>query len=717
MSPAATERLYNLLPAVYRVRDADQGEPLRALMALLEQELEVVREDIQRLGDNWFIETCDDWVVPYIGDLLGVRGLHGFGRGDFSQRAYVANALAYRRRKGTAPVLEQLARDVTGWPARAVEFFERLSTTQYINHTRLDSLRTPDLRRAGDLELLGGPFERAAHTAEVRRIASGRGRYNIPNLGLFLWRLQSYAVTRGAARAAATPADGRYTFSPLGQDAPLFNRPQTETDITHLADEINVPGPLRRRPLYEELEALRQSQVDGTTWRPGYFGTQPVLQVFVDSQADPIPPAEMMICDLSAWDRPQTSKSYQPQGGGAGQALPIQVSVDPVLGRLAFPTGVVPAQVHVSYAYGFSDDVGGGPYDRRDGLAEITRTPPAWQRRVSKELAPVPGDVVATLTEAIQAWNALPAGSMGVIWVLDSETYQENLTGASGITIPEGSQLRIAAANGRRPHLRGDVSVRGTAPGNSLTPGALIVDGLLVEGALTVLTGNLGRLHLAHSTLVIGLGGLVVNPSVVVGQQNAQLRVVLERCIGGPIGLPETVGSLRAADCILSSGTASAADQPAVTAPGAAVELERCTVFGTTTARSLEASTCLFTGLVQAERRQIGCVRFSALPDGSRTPRRYHCQPDLALDGVNDPAEIAHVLARLTPTFTSVDYGNPGYAQLSRTCAPELRTGAEDGSEMGVFSSLKQPQREANLRASLEEYLRFGLEAGIFFVT
>jgi hypothetical protein len=259
--------------------------------------------------------------------------------------------------------------------------------------------------------------------------------------------------------------------------------------------------------------------------------------------------------------------------------------------------------------------------------------------------------------------------------------------------------------------------VRGTAPGNSLTPGALIVDGLLVEGALTVLTGNLGRLHLAHSTLVIGLGGLVVNPSVVVGQQNAQLRVVLERCIGGPIGLPETVGSLRAADCILSSGTASAADQPAVTAPGAAVELERCTVFGTTTARSLEASTCLFTGLVQAERRQIGCVRFSALPDGSRTPRRYHCQPDLALDGVNDPAEIAHVLARLTPTFTSVDYGNPGYAQLSRTCAPELRTGAEDGSEMGVFSSLKQPQREANLRASLEEYLRFGLEAGIFFVT
>jgi hypothetical protein len=45
------------------------------------------------------------------------------------------------------------------------------------------------------------------------------------------------------------------------------------------------------------------------------------------------------------------------------------------------------------------------------------------------------------------------------------------------------------------------------------------------------------------------------------------------------------------------------------------------------------------------------------------------------------------------------------------------QAGAEDGSEMGVFSLLQQPQREANLRIALDEYLRFGLEAGIFFVT
>ena len=54
-----------------------------------------------------------------VGDLLDVRGIQTYGGDGFSLRAYVANTLAYRRRKGTAAVLEQLARDVTGWPARA----------------------------------------------------------------------------------------------------------------------------------------------------------------------------------------------------------------------------------------------------------------------------------------------------------------------------------------------------------------------------------------------------------------------------------------------------------------------------------------------------------------------------------------------------------------------------------------------------------------------
>src|SRR5690349_16291251 len=179
------EQLYELLPAVYRIRDIEQGEPLGALVTVIAEQAAVMEADIARLYENWFIETCDEWVVPYIGDLLAVRGLHSLGsNAPFSQRALVANTLSYRRRKGTATVLEQLAHDTTGLEARAVEFFELLETTQHYNHVRLDNVRTPDLRLTNQLELIDTAFDVAAHTVDVRSVEQGRGWYNIPNIGL-----------------------------------------------------------------------------------------------------------------------------------------------------------------------------------------------------------------------------------------------------------------------------------------------------------------------------------------------------------------------------------------------------------------------------------------------------------------------------------------------------------------------------------------------------
>ncbi|MFO7633080.1 MAG: phage tail protein, partial [Caldilinea sp.] len=264
MSTPTRERLYELLPAIYRIRDAENGEPLHALLAIMGDELARIEDDITGLYDDWFIETCAEWVVPYIGDLLGVRGLHQLTEVDgFSQRAFVANTLRYRRRKGTAPVLEQLARDVTGWPCRVVEFFERLATTQHLNHVRLYSPATADLRQAANLELVGSALESVSHTGEVRNIVPRRGRYNIPNMGLFLWRVQPYFVQGVTPQPAVDPPDGRYRFSPLGNDIPLFNRPRTETEIVHLAEEPDLPVPMRRRALYDDLEALRLGSVTG----------------------------------------------------------------------------------------------------------------------------------------------------------------------------------------------------------------------------------------------------------------------------------------------------------------------------------------------------------------------------------------------------------------------------------------------------------------------
>ena len=97
-------------------------------------------------------------------------------------------------------------------------------------------------------------------------------------------------------------------------------------------------------------------------------------------------------------------------------------------------------------------------------------------------------------------------------------------------------------------------------------------------------------------------------------------------------------------------------------------------------------------------------MRFSHVPLGSITPRRHRCVPDKLNAGV-------------TPHFTSLRYGDPGYCQLRRATDKVIREGADDGGEMGVLHDLFQPQREINLRIRLDEYLRFGLSAGIFYAS
>ena len=139
------DRLYDLLPSVVRQRDAQQGGPLRALVGVIQEQADVIEADIQQLYDDWFIETCQSWVVPYLGDLVGYQVLPGSEQAlaagtDAAQRLLaaiasardVAHTVANRRRKGTLALLEALATDVAGWPARAVEFRQLLAVTQAV---------------------------------------------------------------------------------------------------------------------------------------------------------------------------------------------------------------------------------------------------------------------------------------------------------------------------------------------------------------------------------------------------------------------------------------------------------------------------------------------------------------------------------------------------------------------------------------------------------
>jgi len=201
--PTRLDRLYSLLPAVHRMRDADQGYPLKALLRVIAEQVNVVEDDIAGLYENWFIETAEDWAVPYIGDLVGYRPVADGGLPPDSTacdsspvlvpRREIANLIRYRRRKGTLALLELLANDVAGWPARAVEFFKLLCRNQNIDHLFMHRHGVADLRQMDALDRLSGPFDSIAHTVDARRIGSNRtrGRFNIPCVG----------ITCGACRA------------------------------------------------------------------------------------------------------------------------------------------------------------------------------------------------------------------------------------------------------------------------------------------------------------------------------------------------------------------------------------------------------------------------------------------------------------------------------------------------------------------------------------
>ncbi|MDM0112234.1 hypothetical protein QTI66_08735 [Variovorax sp. J22R133] len=767
MSIAMPERLYKLLPAVQRVRDAQQGEPLRALLAIIEGELERIEADTANLYDNWFIETCDEWVVPYIGDLLGVRPIRAVESAGVSARAYVANTIAYRRRKGTAVVLEQLARDTTGWPARAVEFFTRLATTQHMNHVRSAPPATPGIRNAATAELVDTAFDGFGHTADVRRAATRGGRYNIPNVGLFLWRLRSYAVGAGAPGdespdfASARDMGGWWSIHPTGCDSPLFNQPRTETTITHLAEEDNVPGALRRLALHAEFERMRQ----GVNTPPPRFmtDTDPVLRVWarLDGESTPqeVQRRDMYICNI-------------PYDVQLASPVPRALALDPERGRLAFPVGLDVREVWVQSSYGFSGDMGGGPYDRSASVREANQSvaieisaagdvggffdPGVWQAGVS-HLLPDDGSgtLFPSLREAVEAWNLQPPGRTGVIVMMDSLTDTDMPGSPSApleIGIAERSQLLIVAGEwplqpiagappgsvervpGRfdaqqiRAHVIGDVTVRGTAPDASANAGACFINGLLIEGQLIVAPGQLATLALAHCSLIPGSGALVVQPG-----GNERLTLTVDKSICAAIQVPGPIRGIAVADSIV--GTDNGSPDLSLDAPATELGLERSSFFGAVVALSLSASDCIFSEPVQALRRQTGCVRFCYVPPSSTVPRRYRCQPQLEtttrLDALHasaaqegrvatkaeEDAITAEVAALIRPLFVSRQYGDPGFGQLELRCATQIRTGAESGAEMGAFEFLKQPQREANLRGALDEYLRFGLEAGLFFST
>jgi hypothetical protein len=690
------QKMLELLPVIHRIRDAEIAQtreleqgPLEDLIAIIAEQFAIIEENIEQSYDDLFVETCANWLTPYIGDLIGYQSLYGNVPEVASPRAEVAHTIALRRRKGTVVVLEQLARDVTGWPATAVEYFQQLGCTQYSNHPRPQALYSPDFRHHEPLARIGTAFNRLQHTVDVRRVASNRGRFNIPNIGIYLWRLQSYEHSRVPALRLA---ERRYFISPLGNPLPLYSQPVKSPDgfIAELSAPINVPEPIGRRQLHDHLD---QYYGHRASLAAPLDNTQPSIVLYIDDVE--IPRDQIRASNLS--------------DDGAGWAHTMDsglYGIDPVLGRVALPADAAdPANVSLSFSRGFSADMGGGEYQRQhrfhfDDSVDIARVP-----------VRLPGDH-PTIQQALDA-----LGGAGVVEITDNSRYEEALTAV----VAANSVIELRAAENCFPHivLTAPFSISGAESSRFILNGLLISgDGLEVPAS----AGNqLSQLDISHCSLVPGLtldadGNPVSATAASVRILQANVTLNIERSMSGPLRAVAD-GKIQLTDSILDATDEQlvALADPDGDSSGAAFSAAESTIIGKVHAREFGmVSNCIlkarlaagdgWSAAVWVERKQTGCVRFSFLPFDAIAPRRFRCQPNSAETALS-----------LSPQFVSLRFATAAYGQLARKTADEIFRGADDQSEMGAFHHLYAPQRERNLQIRLREYLRVGLEAGLFY--
>ena len=327
-----------------------------------------------------------------------------------------------------------------------------------------------------------------------------------------------------------------------------------------------------------------------------------------------------------------------------------------------------------------------------------------------------------------------------IIEIVDSGVYTEQIH----IRLEEDEYLTIRAADRQRPVIclidwqenRPDsLRVRGEE-GSRFT-----LDGLLITGRPVQIEGTLTGVHLRHCTLVPGWGlhhdcepRRPAEPSLELFQSGE--CVTIEHSITGAILVYENETQndplrITISDSIVDATNfeRNALSQPIDDLAYAVVNILRCTIFGHVRVHAIQlAENSIFMGRITVARRQIGCMRFCSIVHGSRTPRRFHCQPDLVMQALEQQergvhgrrakeAYIQREIDRVRPRFNSVRYGNAAYCQLAPNCAAEITGGADDQSEMGVFHDLFQPQRAANLRTRLDEYTPAGMETGIIYMS
>ena len=718
------EKIWALIPAIYRHEDGISDRPgqLRALVEILAEQAAIARRSIDRLLADSRIDEADDWAVPYIGALVGTRLVSAFN--PAGRRADVGHTIQYRRRAGTPHLLETLADDIADWDAVTSEAFRRLARSWHMLDTQFPVglvSRTPrggyaNLRSVRASDVIDGPFDDFAHRPDVRNARGMRGLYNIPNVNLFLFRQYAFPLVE----VTPYPLDAtHFTLDPSGRDVPLFQPGVEDRAECAARNEWDVRAPITCRRLNAASYRLADDPTFPVQWEPlvgrtffsqlslfdaalglgpinqedqlvaaltpesprgnliaGGFGTSPAVDLAAAALAAPsLRPHEIAGADLTDWADTAVTDAW------------VALLLDPARGRVrltAVPGPGESLQVRRIY-YGIFHEVGAGTHNRQ-------RTVPAPDPAALPGLAP--------------NW-----GTIGGNLMLDSSATYAPTAGGGAITVDADATLWATDRN--RPYVtlsppatQREIRISPDVPGRSIEVNGLWI-GLLLNGvapdsdlAEIVFDGQWQQILLRDVTLDPGgeraaLAGDVPTriPHLRLVIEGVVDELIVERSIIGSLferGLggdsPCTAASIRISDSIVQNY----AGTPALSVGSAAVELDRVTMIGDCQCGRADISESIIEGEVRVEDAQASCFRFSAARSGGRIPAQY--ESVILPDGL--PAG----------SFVSERFGDPGYLQLSESCPIEIATGAENGSEMGVFSRALDPIKRADLRAKVQEY-------------
>ena len=206
------------MPAIYQEYDTKENSVLHEFLKIIGSQAAAIRQDIDSLFNNFFINSCDEWVIPYIADLIAAKVVPN---SSLNSRLDVQNTIRWRKVKGTQMGLVDLIRNTINANAKVKEAFRYCSSFSHLAFGATDiAVNKPhnfvNLRDQDALSNIDTENDSMPHTIDVREPTQTNGWYNIKNILTFMPQLNVYHI--GQVQVEKENDGLRFYFSNISRE-------------------------------------------------------------------------------------------------------------------------------------------------------------------------------------------------------------------------------------------------------------------------------------------------------------------------------------------------------------------------------------------------------------------------------------------------------------------------------------------------------------------